>query len=135
MRKSESKELIRVVSWTDSCCIAVSPLQFISFLTVCWVPKKVNKRSSMKEYESNLLVYLLFSLCKEVTIAASNVAKHWVGCYERRWEYTLLVYLFISLCKEATIAASNVAKHWVLWKKMRVLCWSIFLLVYVKRQQ
>ena len=33
---------------------------------------------AMKEDESTLLVYLFISLCKEATIAASNVAKHWV---------------------------------------------------------
>ena len=38
---------------------------------------------AMKEDENTLLVYFLISLSKEATIAASNVAKHWVGCYER----------------------------------------------------
>ena len=34
-RKSESHELIRVVTWTNSGSISVSPLHFIYFLTVC----------------------------------------------------------------------------------------------------
>ena len=33
-QKSESHELIRVVSWTIKCSISVSPLHFLSFLTV-----------------------------------------------------------------------------------------------------
>ena len=33
-RKSENRELIRVVIWTNSCSISVTPLHFISFRTV-----------------------------------------------------------------------------------------------------